>query len=127
MKLEEIKCDKCGIKTESPTTNNQFSEEESSDTNNQNHRQQQATEDHQIDLNKLAIAKCLECDQNMCTNCLLEHQLVSDNLNHKLININFAGSLVNQHQIDVSNHPLNSSLMFLKELNSTQGANTSLN
>jgi hypothetical protein len=49
----------------------------------------------------IAIAKCLDCDLNLCSNCLLEHQIINLDMNHKLISLimtNGAGCISQQQQ-----------------------------
>ena len=62
----------------------------------------------------IAIAKCLDCDLNLCSNCLLEHQIINLDLNHKLINLIATGGgglgksqMQNQH---ISNEINNNNL-----------------
>ncbi|RNA17364.1 hypothetical protein BpHYR1_038375, partial [Brachionus plicatilis] len=59
--MEEIKCDKCSDK-------------------------QDVKDDH-ASIDKLVVAKCTDCNLNMCTNCVLEHQFAAKNMNHKLVNL----------------------------------------
>ena len=46
----------------------------------------------------IAIAKCLDCDMNLCSNCLLEHQIINLDMNHKLISLIMANGCINPKQ-----------------------------
>jgi hypothetical protein len=102
MKLEEDcnKCDKCINKKTS------HSRDES---------EKQNSRDNAVEVSiNLAIAKCIECEQNMCANCLLEHQRQAENWNHKLATIPTAAS---PYTSLVDAGQLAQSMMLFKELN----------
>jgi hypothetical protein len=67
MNQEEIKCDKCN------------------DTKNCNQAEASSAEKPEKQLVNFSIAKCIDCDQNYCTSCLLKHQELTLNLNHRLV------------------------------------------
>jgi hypothetical protein len=46
----------------------------------------------------IAIAKCLDCDMNLCSNCLLEHQIINLDMNHKLISLIMTNGCINPKQ-----------------------------
>ena len=99
----EIKCDKCVNKEATATNDTHILAEDKvqADSNNV----------------KLAVTKCAECNQNMCTNCLLEHQINPENSAHQLIAIQQQNSLTDLNQ-------LIQSLVFLKEINNPNHLDT---
>lgn len=71
MKLNGVKCNNCKLKDQG----NQVDNQESNDLDRNN------------SLNEVVIAKCVDCDSFLCSNCLLEHQLNNANMHHKLVNL----------------------------------------
>ncbi|CAF0819596.1 unnamed protein product, partial [Brachionus calyciflorus] len=61
---ELIKCDKCSVATSDGLEHNE-----------------------QVTIAKMAIVKCLDCNLNMCTSCILDHQFNGQYLTHKLLTL----------------------------------------
>ena len=125
MKLEEsnstvlIRCDKCTSSSSSKEQKKESSLDESklnnssasnTDQSSSPKPVQQQQPENSSEQGKIAIAKCSECDQSLCANCLLEHQLSGENINHKL-------SHIQQHSPCADLAQLSQSLMLLKEIN----------
>ena len=79
MKSCEIKCDVC-VKTKKSNDN----EELNIDLHNSNDDLLMITkEDRQT-----AVAKCIDCNFNLCSNCLLDHHLISAYSSHQIYPLN---------------------------------------
>ena len=116
IKANKFKCDLCiKLKEEERSHNSSSNNSSSSNSNNsstedskdktsedthdiqspqqqqQHHHQQQqqnlSSTDDDDDENSIVIAKCLDCNVNLCSNCLLEHQIINLDLNHKLVSL----------------------------------------
>jgi hypothetical protein len=57
--------------------------------------------DDDDDEDSIVIAKCLDCNVNLCSNCLLEHQIINLDLNHKLVSL---VSKTQQQHNDINNN-----------------------
>jgi hypothetical protein len=61
-----------------------------------------------------SIAKCIDCEQNLCTSCLLKHQELTLNLNHRLVvigqeSLESAANLTTTGTNEINNNHLNAS------------------
>ena len=117
IKASKFKCDHClKLKEEDKNNNSNYSNNSSTEDNTsreqldtsaeknasrgvfgkseeteQSPPQQQHTppssNDDDEDEDSIVIAKCLDCNVNLCSNCLLEHQIINLDLNHKLVSL----------------------------------------
>ena len=67
--------------------------------------------DDDDDEDSIVIAKCLDCNVNLCSNCLLEHQIINLDMNHKLV------SLVNKTQQQQQHNDINNNSSKLSDKN----------
>jgi len=128
MKLDETKCDKCFRCDKTKKIHNDDSDNENSiiaekssinNLNGENDKCQQLESNRQdvgeVESIPLAIAKCIDCDENLCTNCLLQHQLENENMGHKFIANMMESDRVNQ------------SVLFLNEIYRTDNDSNNVN
>lgn len=94
MKLEEIlvKCDKCVQENERQKQQSVNQDDESGKVPNESGSSSEELlneEDSQLEASSArpAIVKCVECDLHFCANCILDHQIQNDSVNHKLITV----------------------------------------
>ena len=117
IKQSKFKCDNCiKLKEEDAAKNNlnkktnnnaSLTEESNGEQKQQTHPSEHSSphqtnsiantsssivNDDDDDEDSIVIAKCLDCNVNLCSNCLLEHQIINLDMNHKLV------SLVNKTQ-----------------------------
>lgn len=106
----------CEIKEDNNNNQNEkdinLNQNDSNNNNIDEHDNEGINDEYSYDENSktnsisIAIAKCLDCELNLCSNCLLEHQIINLDLNHKLINLSLnKNHIINQNIVnDINNN-----------------------
>ena len=80
MKQTETKCEKCCGKY-----SQHHNSDSSSGLNEEHDQSKEESSNGNGDVSTTtAIARCVDCDQSMCMNCLIEHHQLNENASHKL-------------------------------------------